>query len=56
MAILKPLTRIASVCLIAAPLITAPPTLAHDTKTGDLAIDHAHARPNLPNRPSAGYL
>ena len=56
MAILKPLTRIAGACLIAASLITAPPTLAHDTKAGDLTIDQAHARPNLPNRPSAAYL
>ena len=56
MTIVKTLARMAGAYLIAASVLTAPPALAHDTRVGDLTISNAQARPNLPNRPSAGYL
>lgn len=34
----------------------AAPAMAQDTVAGDITISHPQARPNLPNRPSAGYM
>ena len=34
----------------------AHPAVAHETVAGDLTIDHAYGRPNLPNRPTAAYM
>ena len=56
MNILNTLTRLVGACLIATSILISAPAIAHDTKAGHLMIDHAHARPNLPNRPSAGYM
>ena len=56
MTILKTLARMAGACLVAASVMSLPSAFAHDTVAGDLTIDHAHARPNLPNRPSAAYM
>lgn len=42
--------------MIATFVLTTPPAVAHETTAGDLKIDHAHARPNLPNRPTAAYM
>ena len=56
MTFLLKLTRIAGATLIAASVLTTAPAISHETVAGDLTIDHAHARPNLPNRPSAAYM
>ena len=37
-------------------LVAAQTADAHETKKGDLTVIHAHARPNLPNRPTAAYM
>ena len=37
-------------------MLFALPVAAHDTKAGDLTIEHAISRPNLPNRPMAAYM
>lgn len=41
--------------LLLANTLTTP-AVAHETVAGDLTIAHPHARPNLPNRPSAAYM
>ena len=37
-------------------LMAAQTADAHETKKGDLTVINAHARPNLPNRPTAAYM
>jgi hypothetical protein len=51
---LATLTCRAALCLslLAMPFVAA----AHDVTAGALRIDHPWARPNLPDRPTAGYL
>ena len=45
-----------AVALSLFPLTGGQSALAHETKAGDLTIIHANSRPNLPNRPMAGYM
>ena len=42
--------------LLAATVFGAAPVMAHDTTVGELTVTQPHARPNLPNRPTAAYL
>lgn len=56
MTFLNKLTRIAGATFVATSMLMSAPATAHETVAGKLTIDHAHARPNLPNRPSAGYM
>lgn len=49
-------TRPVGAALVALATLMASPAASHDFGVGDLSIDHPHARPNLPNRPTAGYM
>lgn len=53
---LKTLSRLAGAALLAIGALATAPAMAHDTTAGALTIAHPHARPNLPNRPTAAYL
>ncbi|MEM9059354.1 MAG: copper chaperone PCu(A)C [Pseudomonadota bacterium] len=50
-----PTRAFAAFAMLCAAFIGSP-ALTHDTTVGTITIGHPHARPNLPNRPSAAYL
>lgn len=52
---MKPFFSVAAI-LVAMSLSSSPNAFAGDVTFGDLMISHPTARPNLPNRPTAGYM
>ncbi|MBY8976507.1 copper chaperone PCu(A)C [Rhodobacteraceae bacterium NNCM2] len=53
---MKPTTMLLAALMTAQIALAPIASIAHETKAGDLTVDHANSRPTLPNRPMAAYM